>query len=183
MPFYQGENALVPLPEFLLMVTTALINYILYLHLNHDRCSSPYSGDRCEITDVWSPIVIAMVATAGVLSIVLIALFFACCFFLGKRLDEKEPKCPGIYDIEQRDSYNSSLPSKKQSRSSNAPPSQPSGRRIQTSFATSVDLDAGNYRQNVSLAEPDLMALLTIYKESALAKQGILCLCQAYFTS
>ncbi|XP_071804899.1 uncharacterized protein [Asterias amurensis] len=111
-------------------------------------CSKPYSGDRCEITDVWSPIVIAMVATAGVLSIVLIALFFACCFFLGKRLDEKEPKYPGIYDIEQRDSYNSSLPSKKQSRSSNAPPSQPSGRRIQTSFATSVDLDAGNYRQN-----------------------------------
>ncbi|XP_071804422.1 uncharacterized protein [Asterias amurensis] len=111
-------------------------------------CSSPYSGDRCEITNVWSPIVIAMVATAGVLSIVLIALFFACCFFLGKRLDEKEPKYPGNYDIEQRDSYISSLPSKKQSRSSNAPPSQPSGRRIQTSFAASVDLDAGSYRRN-----------------------------------
>ncbi|XP_038051960.1 uncharacterized protein LOC119724809 isoform X2 [Patiria miniata] len=114
-------------------------------------CESPYSGDRCEITDVWSPLVIAMVAVAAVLLVVLAGLFIACCCFLSKRLDE-EPKYPGSRDVEQRKTFvQMSRLAPQHQGSAVDPPRNPRGRSISTSFAShtsQIDAGSGVYRRN-----------------------------------
>ncbi|XP_022088734.1 LOW QUALITY PROTEIN: uncharacterized protein LOC110978223 [Acanthaster planci] len=114
-------------------------------------CKSPFSGERCEITDVWSPLVIAMVAVAAVLLLVLVGLFISCCCFLRKRLDE-EPKYPGIHGAEQHKSFvKLSRPAPQRQPSAVEPPRIPRGRFVSTSFAehtSHVDPGNGSYRQD-----------------------------------
>ncbi|XP_022111069.1 63 kDa sperm flagellar membrane protein-like [Acanthaster planci] len=121
---------------------------------NNCICESAFSGNRCEVEDDWSPLVIAMVTVAGILFLILVGLFISCCIFLGKRLEEKkEPKYAG--DLEGRDSFlkvsQPVLPWRSSSPSTDEPPHHPRGSHVSTSFAVQsirVDGGAGCYRHS-----------------------------------